>query len=1110
MLEEWGVFTNVWDAAIAPDDQKFWAVATSSPTIDGPVEVWVTQDGGTTWENTKLGLITADFISCIDISMRYAGKRDILVGTRDGSGLGTAKLWVRNSTPFSTWRDQTDLTSDWANPGGDVVAAKFSPTYASDGSIVAVYSAAPTGTPPGTLLTYGIHDLDANATAWGTPIEVKDPASAPGASPDAATIVTADLELPSDFSGQAASLRRAYVSFYSSPKDATNNQNGIYRIDDNVVYVLMDTTNVTRKDISSIAYYGTYASGKLLAGEVYGYPCTATVPTWFTDSPTVCPIPCWYPALKPTTGAAGITCALGWGYGNAQVGWSPDGTLAFVGTGSACLGPFDTPDSSINCATPEWPDGYLNWAGRDESAFGISRNNGETWNQLGLIDTLLGDIDILEPTAISQFTDVAPTPDCKTIYLASVSKGNQAGCDEFDSVWRSSSNPAVESPLSAMPVGSYWERIFTHVTAVTCTEEQTDVALLRIVPYCADPNGQMVAWAAQGTKAQAWSPDYGDYWAMIQPRDNIQDFTFESKTVMYNLSPNGLVQKLPYTGTAWATTLPSVDSIIYGAHTIAAYPEGKVLVGAAAEYHQSLYAASYSGNFNTDNPSFSLMSLAGRTEFAGDVHVAFHPNFKDNNTIFIADSGATGGSVYRNNPAAQLRWDDTNMMAAINGAVGCNARHQVPQSGLVLSFTGEALYSSHAIAQDFDNSGVCRTISSKGAADVAGAYGPLSGMPKPGIAWDCLNTFTPTNTAGVTFTREPSSLKACGCCTTATDTTLYALDARNYVPADKQGMLWAFTDCLAKRGPKLITPDKTLIGCDPVSGRAQEVNFCWEQLCLADAYDLEISKVNDFSILVIDVTTEDGCGGLEPADVTTPCVYFPAGGRASGGSALALWGNLECGHTYYWRIKARHGATGQDIRSPWSDVRSFTVKAGLPVSTPYYGIQLLSPNNGGLGIPVKPVSFSWSPFKGTTKYKFVLAKDAAMTQIVKEAETTTTAFEYDGTLDYNSNYFWRVMAVTPAPSDWSAAFSFLTEASPSPPAPEAPSKAGFWDTLAMPAKAVLNWIATINFQLTPVGPMPLWFPVSIIVSIVLFILWLLVMLAISKLIGKPFGKIRRS
>ena len=215
------------------------------------------------------------------------------------------------------------------------------------------------------------------------------------------------------------------------------------------------------------------------------------------------------------------------------------------------------------------------------------------------------------------------------------------------------------------------------------------------------------------------------------------------------------------------------------------------------------------------------------------------------------------------------------------------------------------------------------------------------------------------------------------------------------------------------------TEETTLIGCDPVTGRAQEVNLCWEQLCVADRYDIEVAKDPDFSILVIDWTTEAVCGGLTPEDVTQPCAYIPAGGVASilEGSAIAAAGNLECGHTYYWRVRARRCATGQWLRSPWSEVMSFTVKAGLPVNTPYYGPQLLSPDNGCVGCPVKPVSFSWSPFKETTKYQFLLAKDAEMTQIVVEAEVSTTAYEYDGTLEYDTNYFWRVRALEPAPSD---------------------------------------------------------------------------------------------
>jgi len=267
-----------------------------------------------------------------------------------------------------------------------------------------------------------------------------------------------------------------------------------------------------------------------------------------------------------------------------------------------------------------------------------------------------------------------------------------------------------------------------------------------------------------------------------------------------------------------------------------------------------------------------------------------------------------------------------------------------------------------------------------------------------------------------------------------------------------------------------VKPTGDEVGCDPVSGRAQEVNLCWEQLCVATGYDIEIAKDKDFNIKVIDWVSDDIVGlpgaAFVPANLLKPCAYIPAGGVATLGnapaSALAAWGNLECGHTYYWRVQARVSATGEIARSPWSDIASFTVKAGLPVSTPYYGPQLLAPNNGCLGCPTQPASFSWSPFKETTKYKFVLAKDAAMTQVVKEVEATTTAYEYDGTLDYSTNYFWRVMALEPAPSDWSATFSFQTEAMPAPQTapPEAP-KIPLWVWVVIAIGAILMVVTLV-------------------------------------------------
>ena len=172
-----------------------------------------------------------------------------------------------------------------------------------------------------------------------------------------------------------------------------------------------------------------------------------------------------------------------------------------------------------------WPAADFNVVPLDESAMSLTRNNGETWNQLSLIDTRM-----------NKLTDVAPSADCTTIYLASVNNGLQ--CTGFDSVWRSSQNEKVVAPpLPALPIGQVWERVMTHVTARSCNLTQTNYSILRLAPDKLD--GQVVGWAAGGTgganaaigwigafpvgpsqAVMAWSPDFGDYWADITPRVN--------------------------------------------------------------------------------------------------------------------------------------------------------------------------------------------------------------------------------------------------------------------------------------------------------------------------------------------------------------------------------------------------------------------------------------------------------------------------------------------------------------------------------------------------------------------------------------------------------------
>ena len=1098
-------FSNLYWVAVAPDDPRFVAVvAGNNDAISGaslanlgPYRIFISTDGGANWDLAfdGTGVAGVSRIIDIDVSIDYGGKRDIGFITDNG------QIWVRQSGGFSNWTQQTIAA---LVPAPQVFyALKFSPSYSGDSSLALVYADL-----NGTYYNVALRDLsstnDIVGWAYGTSTEV---ATTAGDSPIMGQLLRACIQLPSDFSGQSASLRRTYISLDAhvadtglAPAAATD---GVFRIDDTSVYALM-TTSEQWKSIYSIAYFGTYASGKLLAGEHWGYPCTATVPTWFTDSPTTCPIPCWYPALKPTTGAANQgACAQSEhnGVGAALVAWNVDGSLGLVATGSFTIYaamtwwyPSGLPGQTGvagttqigNAATFALSHDLIDYdftpvggdnihhalppIPNDESAFAISRNNGETWNQLSLIDT-----------TVDWFNDVAVAPDCTTIYLASANRntGDPAVCNEFDSVWRATINPNVAAPLPAVPpLGTYWERVYCRVTSGSCAVAQSDLPILRLVPSCTDkPDGEIVGWAAQGATAtatsgagvMAWSPDFGDYWANVTPRFAVQDFAFESSSTIYVLASNGLVQRLPYTGTSWSTNLNSYDTVLSAAHTIVAVPDGKVLVGAAVGSN-SEFPLAYSAD-----KGVTFMQTSDAIISHGNEHVIFDVDFKDNSFVYMGDDAQDGtlGTVYRNTLPSFTRWVDNDMMSVANNASGIDwpadtigPPHPVGIFGLAQAWTGSpdpAVYAAHdniTTSVYTGDSAVCRTLA------------PRDGMPKPGISWDCLDIFAPIDTQGVYFTLEPSSLKYCGCCTLDTNTTLYAIDDergaivtttapldgrwnnhRNnlaqpwdvtfpgYTPKARQGMLWAYTDCLAKRGPVLKGPaEGFLVGADPVTGRNQQIDLSWEQLCLATGYLIQIAKDEDFT-LKIDPTMNSRWNigsvmdeiqiDMDATNMTSPAVWIAPG-------ALP-----EAGAIYYWHVCVYRSATGQLAWSDWSETRSFTVKAGFIVNTPYYGVQLLAPNNGCIGCKVKPASFSWSPWKEATKYQFDLARDPEFKSLVVTATTTTTAYEYDGALDYSTNYFWRVKALEVngqnIPSDWSATFSVQTEAAPEAPAP-APSE----------------------------------------------------------------------
>lgn len=329
------------ELAVAPDDPKIVAVVTNAGT-----EVYLSIDGGANFAATGLSskLGGGERVKCLAISPGY-GRRDIAVGTSTGNGNGRVLVNVVSGFP-SGWQDMSTDATGWSN--ADVFAIEYSPGFDADGSLLAIAATAPPT--DDTYLYIGIRDLGGNTTTWnsfaGYPVEICQSGQDTPGTP----LTYADLALPADYSGSFPSHRHVYACWSDNPPGtatAGNPNDDVYRLDDTTSYRLL-----VRDIAYSLAHYGMFSRGKLLAGALLAKPATFNPgpQVYCTFNPqSTCPT--WQSSQKPPTGPS-----------QTRVAWSPDGKAAYCGTSSAGGG------------------------SHDQSAFSISKNDGLTWNQIGLID----------------------------------------------------------------------------------------------------------------------------------------------------------------------------------------------------------------------------------------------------------------------------------------------------------------------------------------------------------------------------------------------------------------------------------------------------------------------------------------------------------------------------------------------------------------------------------------------------------------------------------------------------------------------------------------------------------------------------------------------------
>jgi len=340
-----GLGAAPWTAlAIASDDPKTVAVATNAGA-----EVYLSTDGGSSFAATGLSgkLGGGERVTCLAVSSGY-GHREIAVGTSTNNGNG--RVWVNTMNGFPRgWEDMSTGAAGWSN--ADIFAIEYSPGLASDGTILAIAASGPPPNTDDTCLYMGARDLGGNTTTWnssaGYPVEI----SQSGQDTPGTPLTYADIALPADYSGTMPARRHVYACWSDNPPGiatAGNPNDDVYRLDDTVCYRLLVRTDV----ICSLAHYGMFSRGKLLAGAT-----TAKTVGLFRGPQVYCTFnpqsayPAWQSSQKPPTGP-----------GQARVAWSADGKAAYCGTSSASGG------------------------SHDQSAFSISVNDSLTWNQIGLID----------------------------------------------------------------------------------------------------------------------------------------------------------------------------------------------------------------------------------------------------------------------------------------------------------------------------------------------------------------------------------------------------------------------------------------------------------------------------------------------------------------------------------------------------------------------------------------------------------------------------------------------------------------------------------------------------------------------------------------------------
>jgi hypothetical protein len=391
------------------------------------LHVFFSTDGGATFEDANEvedGGIYLDIVADLAVSPESGDKRDIAIGGTANSmyGVGLFRCTVTGDSP-GAWEDVTDYTDydGWDNMDpppappqpGDIMSwivtdIIFSPSWPADKTILVTTIADD--------FTTSYQGVYLQCGSWGTSsgwnamsilgidaVEVKtdntDDIDLPLELVNYDARAIAGMTLPEDYDGRYTDNRKlwVWVNYYDPFLDEVGE---IFRVkDDNVMLVNWQIEDLPW--LTSISYKGTIDEGEAIAGVLGdgGYPLGGPVTDLFTaccegvqvyrnDNIADMDICCkfWEQACKPPTG-------------NMAVG------VAYVG------------DDKAYAVALQGQTSY------EEGAWSVTFDDGDTWNQLSLVDTY-----------ITNLSDVAVSPDCNKTMLVSINSESGGDC-QCDSVW---------------------------------------------------------------------------------------------------------------------------------------------------------------------------------------------------------------------------------------------------------------------------------------------------------------------------------------------------------------------------------------------------------------------------------------------------------------------------------------------------------------------------------------------------------------------------------------------------------------------------------------------------------------------------------------------------